>query len=54
MTPFAVGGLWLANFIRELGRAPLLPRQDVSQVSAEELRHHDQEQAERREAIRHG
>jgi hypothetical protein len=54
VTPFAVGGLWLANFIRELGRAPLLPRQDVSQVSAEELRHHDQEQAERREAIRHG
>jgi hypothetical protein len=54
VTPFAVGGLWLANFAWELGRAPLLPQQDVSGVSAAELRHHDQEQAERREAIRHG
>ena len=54
VTPLAVGGLWLANFAWELGRAPLLPRQDVSRVSAEELRHLDQEQAERREAIRNG
>jgi hypothetical protein len=54
VTPFAVGGLWLANFAWELGRAPLLPRGDLSAESAAELRHHDQEQAERREAIRHG
>jgi hypothetical protein len=54
VTPFAVGGLWLANFTWELGRLPLLPRRDLSGASAAELRHHDQEQAERREAIRHG
>ncbi len=54
VAPFAVGGLWLANFTWELGRAPLLPRRDVSGVSAAELRQHDEEQAERREAIRHG
>jgi hypothetical protein len=54
VAPFGVGGLWLANFAWELGRAPLLPRRDVSGVSAAELRQHDQEQAERREAIRHG
>ena len=54
VTPFAVGGLWLANFAWELGRAPPLPRQDANQASAAELRHHDREQAERREAIRHG
>jgi hypothetical protein len=54
VAPFAVGGLWLANFAWELGRAPLLPRRDVSGVSAAELRHHDEEQAERREAIQHG
>jgi hypothetical protein len=41
VTPFAVGGIWLANFAWELGRAPLLPRRDVSGVSAAELRHLD-------------
>jgi hypothetical protein len=54
VTPFALGGLWLANFAWELGRAPLLPRRDVSGVAAEELRHQDQERAEAREVLRRG
>jgi hypothetical protein len=54
LTPFGVGGLWLAYFLWQLKRAPLLPRHDPSRESAAHLRQLDVEEAARREEIHHG
>lgn len=54
LTPFGVGGLWLALFCWQLKRAPVLPRHDVNAPEASHLRHLDEEQRAREEAIHHG
>jgi len=40
VVPFAIGGLWLANFFRNLGALPLLPAYDPSAVEVLEPVHH--------------
>jgi hypothetical protein len=54
LTPFAVGGPWLAYFLWQLKRYPVLPLHDINQEEAEHLRRMDQEEAARREAMSHG
>jgi hypothetical protein len=53
LTPVGLGGLWLANFLWELKRVPLLPRHDPNQVAAVHLRHVAAEMAHAEEAL-HG
>jgi hypothetical protein len=54
LMPFGIGGIWLAFYVWQLKRFPLLPLHDTSAVSAAELRAEDEEQAAREEAVRHG
>jgi hypothetical protein len=54
LTPFAVGGLWLAYFLQELKRWPLMPRQREDQGEAIHLRELDEEKAARPQEIQHG
>jgi len=54
LTPLGIGGLWLAYFLWQLKRYPVLPRHDLNQQEADRLRQHDVEEAAREEAIRHG
>jgi hypothetical protein len=54
LTPFAIGGLWLANFAWEFRRYPVLPQHDASGAEAAHLHHLDQEQAAREEQLHHG
>ncbi len=52
LTPLAVGGLWLAFFLWQLTRRPLLPLHDPCQASAVHLREVDAEEArEEQEAV---
>ncbi len=53
LTPLGVGGLWLANFLWELKRAPLLPRHDPNQAAAVHLREEEAAMA-RAEEVLHG
>jgi hypothetical protein len=41
VVPFAVGGLWLAFFFRNLGALPLLPAYDPQSVEVWEPVHHE-------------
>jgi hypothetical protein len=54
LTPFGVGGIWLAYFLWELKRTPLLPRHDLNQQSAVHLHQLDVEEAAREEQLHHG
>ncbi len=54
LTPLAVGGLWLADFLWELGRRPLVPGRDPSRDQAVRLRHLDEEEEALEEALSHG
>jgi hypothetical protein len=54
LTPVGVGGVWLASFLWQLQRSPVLPRHDLSQEAATHLRAIDVEEAAREERIRHG
>ncbi len=54
LMPFGIGGLWLACFIWQLGRRPLLPGHDPSEEQAMHLRHIDEEEEAREEALAHG
>jgi hypothetical protein len=49
LTPLGLGGLWLAYFLWELPRRPLLPRHDDNEKSALHYRRLDVEQGEERE-----
>lgn len=53
LMPVALGGLWLANFLWELDRYPLLPLRDINQEAA--ARHHgeDREEVEEEEELAH-
>jgi hypothetical protein len=54
LTPIAVGGIWLADFLWELKRRPILPRHDVNQQSAVHLHQLDLEEAARQAEVHHG
>jgi hypothetical protein len=54
LTPVGVGGIWLAYFLWQLGRFPVLPLHDLNREEATHLRRLDEEQAAREEAISHG
>ena len=53
LTPFGVGGLWLAYFLWELRRRPLLARNDPSRESAAHLRAVDAEEEQLEEEAAH-
>jgi hypothetical protein len=53
LTPFGLGGLWLAVFLRELKRSPLLPQNDVNREAALHFHHLDVEAAARDREISH-
>ncbi len=52
--PFGLGGIWLAYFLWQLGRRPLLPDRDLNQDHALRLRREDLERAEREAVLSHG
>jgi hypothetical protein len=54
LTPLGVGGIWLAYFLWELKRTPILPQHDLNQQSAVHLHRLDVEEAEREEQLHHG
>ncbi len=54
LTPVGLGGLWLADFLWELGRRPPLPDHDASRDQAVRLRHVDEEEEALEEALGHG
>jgi hypothetical protein len=55
LAPFAVGGLWLANFAWDLKSGPVLPQHDPSEQAAIHYRALDQEEAARAaEEVHHG
>jgi hypothetical protein len=54
LTPFAVGGIWLAYFLWQLKRRPVLPQHDLNRAEAVHLRAMDIQEAAREEAIQHG
>lgn len=54
LMPLGLGGLWFAYFFWELGRRPLLPAHDPNQRQALHLRHIDEEDEAREEAMSHG
>ncbi len=53
LTPVGLGGLWLANFLWESKRLPLLPRHDANQAAAIHLREEEAEMAHAEEVL-HG
>ena len=53
LMPVAVGGPWLAFFLWQLKRSPVLPRHDLSQESAVHLHELDLEAAAREEEMHH-
>jgi hypothetical protein len=54
LTPIGIGGIWLACFLRQLQRQPLLPPHDYNRTAALHLRHLDEEEAARKEALAYG
>jgi len=54
LTPFAVGGIWLAYFLERLRRQPVLALHDPNRESALHLRHMDEEDVEREHALAQG
>ena len=53
LTPFGIGGLWLAYFLRELKRSPLLPLHDANQATALRFHQLDAEAAARETEMSH-
>jgi hypothetical protein len=51
LTPIGIGGIWLACFLRQLSRQPLLPLNDYNRETALHLRRLDEEAAAREEAL---
>jgi hypothetical protein len=54
LTPFAIGGIWLAYFLWQLKQRPILPHHDPDREAAVHLRGMDVERAAREEAVQHG
>lgn len=53
LTPVGIGGVWLACFLWNLKRYPLLPLHDASQKSAMHLQELDEEETKREEVLHH-
>jgi hypothetical protein len=53
LTPIALGGPWLAFFLWQLKRMPILPLHDLNQESALHLHRLDQEQAAQQREVQH-
>jgi hypothetical protein len=53
LMPVGLGGLWLACFLWNLARRPLLPPPDANRSQALLLRHIDEEEESREEALAH-
>jgi hypothetical protein len=54
LVPIGLGGIWLAHFLWQLQRMPLLAPNDYNRAAAMHLRHLDEEEAAREEAIAYG
>ena len=54
LLPIGIGGIWLADFLRQLRRYPLLPLHDYNREAALRLRGLDEEEAAREEALAYG
>lgn len=54
LTPLGIGGIWLAYFLWELGRRPLLPVHDPSRGQAVLLRQMDEVEELEEEVLSHG
>jgi hypothetical protein len=54
LVPIGIGGIWLAHFLWQLERFPLLPLHDYNRAAALHLRRLDTEEAAREEAVFHG
>jgi hypothetical protein len=54
LMPFGLGGLWLAEYLRQLGRLPLLAPNDYNREAALHLRRLDEEEAAREETLAYG
>jgi hypothetical protein len=54
LLPVGIGGLWLAYFLWQLERRPLLPLHDYNREAALLLRRLDEEEAAREEAVSYG
>ena len=51
LVPIGIGGIWLARFLWQLERYPLLPLHDYNRAAALRLRHLDAEELAREEAL---
>jgi hypothetical protein len=51
LMPIGLGGIWLANFLWQLGRRPLLAPHDYNRAAALRLRQLDEEEAAREESL---
>ena len=51
LVPVGIGGIWLAHFLWQIGRYPLLALHDYNRQAALHLRRLDEEQVEREEAL---
>ncbi len=54
LLPIGMGGIWLAYYVVQLRRLPLVALHDYNRVTALHLRSLDAEDAEREEALAHG
>jgi hypothetical protein len=54
LMPFVIGGIWLASYLWQLKRFPVLPLHAPSAESPADLRAENEEQVAREEAVRHG
>jgi hypothetical protein len=54
LTPVAIGGLWLAYFLWQLTRFPILPRHDANREAALHYHDLDLEQLAREREVQHG
>jgi hypothetical protein len=54
LTPVGLGGLWLAYFVWQLGREPLLPLRDPNQEAALHYHHADVAEAAREQEVSRG
>jgi hypothetical protein len=54
LTPLGIGGLWLAYYLWQLSRRPLVPRNDHFEAQAMHLRHLDEEEEAMEEMLANG
>jgi hypothetical protein len=52
--PFGIGGLWLAEYLKQLQRLPLLAPNDYNREAALHLRRLDDDEAAQEESLAYG